>query len=525
MSDPLAGLDRVAALADSLAAAWSARAAASTTVGRERAVLRTFGVGGLDRDGRPLAWSVVDRWLAGDPARLSAGIALPFAIALLEYDIDPQALALEVAAGTIDLAQEAQLLEIPERRAAAELEARRLGHLARDRIDANHTARLELLALLGDAERPWLGATLVEERTGPAAAEAARLLRDGADLVRVNVPTGRELAMRLLDLGLDDEARGSESSDPGAEEDVAGAPTGSQRGLGSLRGVLDEIAAERSAYARLATTAPALSAPEQAVVAAFERIDLVEADPFVEIVEGGIDPDRALADHAFAHRIHRRGGALLAIGAGPLAVAPDLTRGVPSDVATRAGRALALQLLSVRLAVADGLDPGSVLLGAIPDWSLDEPAPAARALAEVSVRRALFPGHPLMFTAPASRDGGSSGASPLWSHLVAAALPLAMPVALAARPIGRSYADTRAEHVAARAVASAVRSGFDRGPLSGAVATHAAAVIAAAAATLEQLGEHGWRAVLGEPLAPTRPSGLGADGVTERTDAFDPFAD
>ena len=80
MAHPLAGLERLDALADPLAAAWAARARASTTVGRERAILRAFGVGGLDRDGRPLAWSVVDRWLAGEPSRLGAGIALPFAI-------------------------------------------------------------------------------------------------------------------------------------------------------------------------------------------------------------------------------------------------------------------------------------------------------------------------------------------------------------------------------------------------------------------------------------------------------------
>ena len=46
------------------------------------------------------------------------------------------------------------------------------------------------------------------------------------------------------------------------------------------------------------TVASAFAAPEQAVVAAFERIDLVEADPIREIVEDNVDPGRALADHA-----------------------------------------------------------------------------------------------------------------------------------------------------------------------------------------------------------------------------------
>ena len=50
-----------------------ARARASTTVGQERAILRLFGVSGLDAAGRPLAGADVDRWLAGDPRRPRGG--------------------------------------------------------------------------------------------------------------------------------------------------------------------------------------------------------------------------------------------------------------------------------------------------------------------------------------------------------------------------------------------------------------------------------------------------------------------
>ena len=152
MTDPLASsLDRVLRLADDLAGAWGARARASTTLARERAILRLFGVSGLDHAGVPLASAVVERALGENPARLGGGIALPFAIALLEYDITPQQLALDVTSGAIDLAFEAQLLRDPGRRAAAEAEARRLAALAVERIDANRTARLETLDVLGDA--------------------------------------------------------------------------------------------------------------------------------------------------------------------------------------------------------------------------------------------------------------------------------------------------------------------------------------------------------------------------------------
>ena len=41
--------------------AWGATAAASTSAGQERAILRLFGVAGIDRAGHPLAAEVVDR--------------------------------------------------------------------------------------------------------------------------------------------------------------------------------------------------------------------------------------------------------------------------------------------------------------------------------------------------------------------------------------------------------------------------------------------------------------------------------
>lgn len=160
MTDNWGPLDRLVDLAEALAGAWGARARASTTVGQERAILRLFGVHGLDASGRPLAGTTVDRWLAADPRGLGAGITLPFAMALLEYDLEPQQLALDIASGAVDLGLEAALLREADRRVAAEAAARQLAAAAIARIDAERAARNEMIGLLGEAPRPWLGATL-----------------------------------------------------------------------------------------------------------------------------------------------------------------------------------------------------------------------------------------------------------------------------------------------------------------------------------------------------------------------------
>ncbi len=51
---------------------------------------------------------------------------------------------------------------MPGRRAAAEAEASRLAGAALARIDANRTARAELLGVLGDAPLPWIGVPLAD---------------------------------------------------------------------------------------------------------------------------------------------------------------------------------------------------------------------------------------------------------------------------------------------------------------------------------------------------------------------------
>ncbi len=522
MTDPWGQTDRLVDAAGALAGAWGGRARASTTVGQERAILRLFGVHGLDASGAPLAGSTVNRWLAGEPHALAGGIALPFAMALLEYDLEPQQLARDVASGAVDLALETALLREPDRRAVAEIEAARLAEAAIERIDAERTVRHETIAVLGDPPRPWLGATLRQPDEDIALEEASALVAAGLDLIRIEVPIGRELAGWLGAAGQEvpewrprDGARGAATREPADP-----APIGSQRALAELRALVDRAAAERGAYVRLATVLPSLGAPEGAVVAAFERIDLIASDVVAEIVAGGVEPDRALADHAFAHRLARRAGTLVMVGPGPLVVAPDLSAGVPSDPATRAGRALALQLIGVALARGDGLPAEQLVIDPLPAWLPDEPEPAAHAIAEVVVRRTLFPGHPFGFVQP------STGATELWGYLRAAATAQAGDVALVLGRLDPDDPEGRPSIAALRAgslVGKEVAAATSPGTLTGSALVHARAVVSAASATLDGLADRGWRTVAGDPLGAGRGRTRGHEAIAERTEVFDPF--
>jgi hypothetical protein len=527
-------IDKLIDRADTLAGAWGARARASTTLGQERALLRLYGVTGLDRAGRPLAGAAVDRWLASSRDGIAGGIALPFAMALIEYDLDPQQLALDVASGAIDLALEAELLHEQDRREMAIAESTKLVAAAVERVDSDRVARRELLALLGEAQRPWIGTTLAEPDVDGALDEAAELASAGYDLLRIEVPIGRELAARMEAAGVEVPEWRPGRDGPGQRgrsmvgdlDETDPAPSGSQRALARLRRTADGVAAQRRGYVRLGTAIPPLGVPEGAVVAAFERVDLVEADPVAEIVVGGVDPDRSLADHAFARRLHRRADTFVSIGPGPLVVAPDLATGVPSDPATRSGRALALQLLGVALARADGLGADRLVVGAYPEWLAEEPSAMARVLAEVDVRRAIFPDHVIRFDEPA-RDSRSSVA---WPFVIGAALPRVGPMALIMR---RAHAGGAAAVVQARAaarIAADVAAVSEPSALRGIAEDHAKAMLAAATTTLERLSDLGWRAVVGDPPRAAGRSSegrsyqpIGGDAVAERTESFDPL--
>ena len=284
-----------------------------------------------------------------------------------------------------------------------------------------------------------------------------------------------------------------------------------------LRRFVDEAGARRRGYVRLMTDQQPLAAPDQAVVAAFERIDLVVADPIREVITGRVDPDRAIADHVFAHRLLARAGTRILVPAGPLVVAPDLARGLPSDAATRSGRALAMQLLAVALARRDGIPAGSIAVSAVPDWLVDEPGAPVRAAAEVALRRALLPGHPLAFVEPRLPERQAA----IWRALVAALLPDAGDVEVVLVQAGNPP-DAVVAMRAAASVANGLRDARVAPVLTTTAVEHAEATASTAAATLAALQDQGWRAVVDQPLG-VRTAGLGAEWVVERTETFDPL--
>ena len=377
--------------------------------------------------------------------------------------------------------------------------------------------------MLGEADRPWLGVTLREPEVEAALDEATEPDRRrhrpdpdrGADRARAGGPVDRRGPRRP-------EWQPRERDGAAGREPIESAPTGSQRALARLRRAIDRAAARRRAYVRLATATPALGAPEGAVVAAFERIDLLASDAMAEIVgrrrRARPRPRRPClrppARPARRDDDHRRPGPA-GRRAGPV-VRRAVRPGHPRRPGARAPAPRRHAGARRRPAA-----PTRSSSGALPPWLTDETAPGARAIAEVAVRRALFPAHPLGFVEPPDRDRPldpvavrpGRGGRPWRRHRARPARGRFRP----GRP-GRGGAlgagrvaglgRRRRRHRARPAPRDRARPrprdgrGGGRDPRSA--------------------GDQGWRTVAGDP--PGSRSRPRREVATERTECFDPFA-
>ena len=471
--------------AASVAGAAARRAHGSTSRGREAAVLRLFGVSGLDREGRPLAEQVVGRFAQGGPTVLSGGVGLPFAAVAGEYDLAPQETALEIATGYIDPGLEAELLVQPQRRRDAERRIAAWMTAAARRLEANRTARADLSDVLGDPVMPWVGVELGPAPAGEVGDEAAEAIRAGADLVRVAVAQ-------------------------------TAAPPGPP-GIADLRALVDRLGAEEGRFVRLATSAIGTTAAEAAVEAGFERVDVLFSDPFGS-PDGSVgDAELALADQLYALEVLVPSGAAVAFGPGPV-VAPELGRGESVSEPTRIGRALALQAVDVELARLVGLPEERVFVTALPADLLADGASLASALVEVELRRLLFPGYRYVVEEPRLPE-----AAPTWPLALVGWSAGSGPPALVVT--GREHLPRRAEELRAAVGHGRQLAGARRlGPLGGPALELAVSALDETVGTLRQLAADGWEDLFvggaPEAAAPAPP----ADRLVARRDYFDPPA-
>ncbi|MBS4024116.1 MAG: lysine 5,6-aminomutase subunit alpha [Clostridia bacterium] len=341
-----------------------------TTVSVERAVLRLYGVDGATDEGAPLVNVVVDQVLHS--GRLGLGISYWLANGISCYQLSPQELAENIAAGKIDLVK----TPIQDEGAIRE----EIDKLAKDglaKITAKRAEREELLARLAQGTEPLLYVIVATGNIYEDVIQAQSAARQGADIVAVIRTTGQS----LLDF-----------VPYGATTEGFGGTYATQENFRIMRQGLDEVGEEMGKYIRLTNYASGLCMPEIAAMGAMERLDVMLNDAMYGIIFRDINMQRTFVDQYFSRMINGFAGIIINTGEDNYLTTADAFEAAHTVTAS--------QFINEQLAVKSGMKRSQVALGHAFELNPELENSFVYELAQALLARELFPEAPLKYMPP-----------------------------------------------------------------------------------------------------------------------------
>ena len=349
--------------------------AAHSTVSVERSVLRLFGVEGVGANDVPLVNLIVD---ALAPEQRSLGVATTFCAGLAETGMEPQALGDELAAGHITADAFA---DVP--RDAARALGRKHARRALERVSASRDARSKLLARLPQSAPPLLyvivaSGNIYEDQTAAVAAAQA-----GAQIIAVIRSTGQSL-LDYVPFGVTTEGFGGTYA--------------TQENFRVMRGALDEVSERLGRYVMLTNYASGLCMPEIAVMAAFERLDMLLNDSMYGILFRDINPKRTFIDQHFSRMLNAFSGIIINTGEDNYLTTADAVEQAPA--------VLASQFINEEFAHGAGLPDRQIGLGDAYEIDPDLEDGFLYEIAQAQLARQIFPDAPLKYMPPTKHMTG-----------------------------------------------------------------------------------------------------------------------
>jgi beta-lysine 5,6-aminomutase alpha subunit len=370
-----ARVDRCRRLAAAIADPVESFIAAHSTVSVERAVLRLLGVDGVTADDVPLPNAVVDSISEEERGR---GAAMPFARALAETGLEPLALARALAEGSVALQQFA---ETPAEAARGAL--RPYVESALSRITAQREERAARLAQLPQLPPPLLyvivaSGNIYEDRTAAIAAAEA-----GAQVIAVIRSTGQSL-LDFVPFGPTTEGFGGTYA--------------TQANFAIMRTALDEVSERLGRYVMLTNYASGLCMPEIAVMAAFERLDMLLNDSMYGILFRDINMKRTFVDQHFSRMLNAYSGIIINTGEDNYLTTADAVDQAPA--------VLASQFINEEFAHRAGLPDRQIGLGDAYEIDPDREDGFLYQVAQAQLAREIFPDAPLKYMPPTKHMTG-----------------------------------------------------------------------------------------------------------------------
>ncbi len=341
-----------------------------STVSVERAVLRLYGVDGVDGADTPLVNRLIE--ILQKKERLEDGVSSHFAAALLESGLDAQQTAELIEVGKIDFGH-------INRFSPADIHVREKQLTARavDLLDATRLRKREKIAKTPLGRQPWkyvIVATgnIYEDRTQARAAAGT-----GADIIAVI----RSTAQSLLDY-----------IPYGPTVEGFGGTFATQENFKIMRAALDEEGENSNRYIRLVNYASGLCMAEIAACAALEDLDMLLNDSMYGILFRDINMKRTFVDQHFSRLICSRAKIIINTGEDNYLTTSDAVENAYTVTASQ----LINEALGKKALLTDdllGLGHAFEINPAVKNGFLYE-------LAHAQLARQLFPNAPLKYMPP-----------------------------------------------------------------------------------------------------------------------------
>jgi beta-lysine 5,6-aminomutase alpha subunit len=345
-----------------------------STTSIERTVLRFFGLVEAHQ-GVPLVNIIVDG-LSKD--QLRKGVAWWFGKALVHTGLDAKTLAQKLAAGEIRLGEIPDVHPDKVGRATTELTAEGIRRLEK----ARHT-REKLRDQLGQSPPPLKYLIVATGNIYDDCAQAVSAVESGADIIAVI----RATAQSLLDYVPD-----------GVTTEGFGGTLATQANFRIMRQALDDASRKAGRYVSLTNYSSGLCMSEIAVMAAFERLDVLLNDSMYGVLFRDINMKRTFVDQYFSRLICARAGIMINTGEDNYLTTTDAYR--------NAHHVLTSQFINEKFAQNALLPPELMGLGhafemdpALEDGLLYE-------LAQAQMVREIFPRCPIKYMPPTKHMTG-----------------------------------------------------------------------------------------------------------------------
>jgi beta-lysine 5,6-aminomutase alpha subunit len=370
---------RARALADRIVDKVLGTVRTRTTVTVERAILRLYGVDGVDEHGVPLPNRVVEKVKADGVLDLGVARLIGAACGAGGGADDPQDAAQALARGKL------KPVDLAKRPLDKALEAARaLTNLGVTRIRTQRVRRVSQVDRLGITQGLQLYLIVATGNIYEDASQAQAAVRQGADIIAVIRTTGQS----LLDF-----------VPHGATTEGFGGTYATQENFRIMREALDEVGHEVGRYIQLTNYASGLCMPEIAVMGAFERLDMMLNDSMYGILFRDINMQRTFVDQYFSRMINAFAGVVINTG--------EDNYLTTADAVEAAHTVLASQFINERFGLRAGLRAEQLGLGHAFEIDPQLEDGFLMELAQAQMAREIFPDSPLKYMPPTKFMSGN----------------------------------------------------------------------------------------------------------------------